>query len=140
MEYLNKLNRSDLESIFSNLMEDVQEENPDLADKYMCELEDYMYSITIEEAQDIVRSMKPFGEKFTYDLVSQHLSNKEITDETDIIDYYLTMNMFYNDYKTIIDKYNNLNSKDIYCDFADSFINDEDGPKYKVEKYFLLLK
>ena len=50
------------------------------------------------------------------------------------------MNMFYNDYKHIFDKYNNLNQKDIYYDFSEAFINDKDAPKYKVEKYFLLVK
>ena len=57
MEYLNKLNRSDLEDIFCELMTDLKEVNPELADKYNCELEDYMYSMTIEEAQNIVRKM-----------------------------------------------------------------------------------
>ena len=114
MEYLNKLNRS--------------------------ELEDYMYSMTIEEAQNIVRKMEPYGEKFTYDIVEQFLAEKGITEETDIIEYYLSMNMFYNDYKHIFDKYNNLNQKDIYYDFSEAFINDKDAPKYKIEKYFLLVK
>lgn len=140
MEYLNKLNRSDLEDIFSELMTDLKEVNPELADKYNCELEDYMYSMTIEEAQNIVRKMEPYGEKFTYDIVEQFLAEKGITEETDIIEYYLSMNMFYNDYKHIFDKYNNLNQKDIYYDFSEAFINDKDAPKYKVEKYFLLVK
>ena len=32
------------------------------------------------------------------------------------------------------------NNKDIILNFTEAFINDEDGPKYKTEKYFLLLK
>ena len=107
MEYLEKVKRADLECLFSDLISEVKDKNPELASKYLDELEDYMYSISIEEA--------------------------------DIIDYYLTMNMFYNDYKMVFEKYN-MNNKDIILDFTEAFINDEDGPKYKTEKYFLLLK
>ena len=122
-------------------MSDLEEDCPDMADKYKAELEDYMYCISIDEAQSIVGGMIPFGEKFSYELVEQFLTNKKVdTDESDVIDYYLVMNMFYNDYKTVFDKYSNLNQKDIYYDFSKCFIEDEDGPKYKTEKYFLLLK
>lgn len=92
----------------------------------------------LEEAQSIVKCMKPIGEKYTYDFVDSALSDRDL-EEADIIDYYLTMNMFYNDYKMVFEKYN-MNNKDIILDFTEAFINDEDGPKYKTEKYFLLLK
>lgn len=138
MEYLEKVKRADLECLFSDLISEVKDKNPELASKYLDELEDYMYSISIEEAQSIVKCMKPIGEKYTYDFVDSALSDRDL-EEADIIDYYLTMNMFYNDYKMVFEKYN-MNNKDIILDFTEAFINDEDGPKYKTEKYFLLLK
>lgn len=138
MEYLYKLDRADLECMFSDLISDVRDKNPELASKYLDELEDYIYSISLEEAQSIVKEMKPVGEKYSYEIVESTLANKEL-EESDIIDYYLVMNMFYNDYKTVLDKYN-MNSKEIITEFATAFIEDEDAPKYKTEKYFLLLK
>lgn len=138
MEYLYKLDRADLECMFSDLISDVRDKNPELASKYLDELEDYIYSISIEEAQSIVKEMKPIGEKYSYEIVESTLANREL-EESDIIDYYLVMNMFYNDYKTVLDKYN-MNSKEIITEFTTAFIEDEDAPKYKTEKYFLLLK
>lgn len=138
MEYLYKLDRADLECMFSDLISDVRDKNPELASKYLDELEDYIYSISLEEAQFIVKEMKPIGEKYSYEIVESTLANKEL-EESDVIDYYLVMNMFYNDYKTVLDKYN-MNSKEIITEFATAFIEDEDAPKYKTEKYFLLLK
>lgn len=138
MEYLSKINRTDLECLFTDLLSDLKDTNPELADKYLAELEDYMYCISIEEAHEIVKNMKPIGEKFTYEYVKTALSEKDLG-EADIIDYYLVMNMFYNDYKNIFEKYG-INIKEIILEFAKAFIEDEDGPKYKTEKYFLLLK
>lgn len=138
MEYLSKINRTDLECLFTDLLSDLKDKNPELADKYLAELEDYMYCISIEEAHEIVKNMKPIGEKFTYEYVKTALSEKDLG-EADIIDYYLVMNMFYNDYKNIFEKYG-INNKEIILEFAKDFIEDEDGPKYKTEKYFLLLK
>lgn len=138
MEYLSKINRTDLECLFTDLLSDLKDKNPELADKYLAELEDYMYCISIEEAHEIVKNMKPIGEKFTYEYVKTALSEKDLG-EADIIDYYLVMNMFYNDYKNIFEKYN-INNKEILLEFTKAFIEDEDGPKYKTEKYFLLLK
>lgn len=140
MENLNKLNKKDLENILTDLISDLEVDYPEMAEKYICELEDYIYVISIDEAKEIVNSMKPYGEKFTYDFTVNFLSDKEITEELECIEYYLVMNMMFNDYKTFFDKYSNFNQKDIYYDFSKMFIEDEDSPKYKVEKYFMLLK
>jgi hypothetical protein len=139
MDFLNKVSREDLEEMIESLMEDIESDCPDLAKKYKAELEEYIYCISMNQAHEIVHKMLPYGEKFSYDLVEQFLANKEPgLEESDIIDYYLVMNMFYNDYKECFDKYSNLNQKDIYYDFSRAFIHDKDAPKYKTEKYFLL--
>lgn len=140
MEYLNKLSKKDLESILSDLISDLETDYPEMAEKYMSELEEYIYVISVDEAKHIVSLMKPFGEKFTYDFTVNFLQDKEITEEVECIEYYLVMNMIFNDYKAFFDKYPNYNTKDLYYDFAKCFIEDLDGPKYKVEKYFMLLK
>lgn len=140
MDYLHKLNKKDLETILNDLISDLETDCPELAEKYMCELEDYIYVISVDEAKDIVNSMKPYGEKFTYDFTVNFLKEKEITEELECIQYYLVMNSIFNDYKAFFDKYPSFSQKDVYYDFAKCFIEDLDGPKYKVEKYFMLLK
>lgn len=45
------------------------------------------------------------------------------------------MNMFYNDYKTYAEA-KRLDIKEFCFEMSKLFINDVDGGKYKVEKYF----
>ena len=86
---------------------------------------------------EIVSNMKPIGEKFPYIVVEQYLKEKGLElDEEQTIEYYLVMNMFFNDYRKIFEKYPTLNQKDIYFDFSRAFIDDIDAPKHKVGKYF----
>lgn len=140
MENLSKLNKKDLENILTDIISDLETDCPEIAEKYICELEDYIYIISLEEAKEIVSHMKPYGEKFTYDFIVSFLAERDIVEESECIDYYLVMNMIFNDYKTFFEKYSSFNQKDIYYDFSKMFIEDVDGPKYKVEKYFMLLK
>ena len=139
MEYLSKVSREDLEEMIRTLMSELEEDNPELYEKYRLEAEDYMYCMSIEEARTIVHNMKPYGEKFSYEAINLFLSEKDLDlDELEIIEYYLVMNMFYNDFKPVFDKYPALNIKETYYEFSKCFIEDVDAPKYKVEKYFNL--
>lgn len=139
MDYLSKVSREDLEEMIRVLISDLETDCPELVEKYKAEMDDYIYCISEDEAKELVHKMSPFGEKFTYDMIEQFLESKSIElDDEDIIEYYLVMNMFYNDYKNIFDKYSNLNQKDIYYDFSKAFIEDIDAPKHKVEKYFMM--
>lgn len=141
MDYLNKVSREDLEEMIRAIMSELEEDSPELYEKYKLEAEDYMYCMSIEEAREIVHNMKPFGEKFSYEMINQFLSDKDSDlEELDIIEYYLVMNMFYNDFKSVFEKYPALNQKETYYDFSKCFIEDVDAPKYKVEKYFILIK
>lgn len=141
MDFLSKVNRDDLEEMLRALMADIEEDAPELYEKYLSEAEEYMYCISIDEAKEIVSNMKPYSEKFTYESIEQVLTDKGLEpDETDIVEYYLIMNMFFNDFRPVFEKYSVLNQKEAYYDFSKCFIEDVDAPKYKVEKYFLLLK
>ena len=118
-------------------MDNLEVDNPELANKYKSEVEDYIYAITLDEGIEIVRDMKPIGEKFSYQTVESYLVNKGINlEEAEVVKYYMVMNMFANDYKKIFDKYPQINNTEMYYEFTSCFINDEDAPKHKVGKYF----
>lgn len=47
------------------------------------------------------------------------------------------MNMTYNDYYDVATNFGHQSDAEFYFELANAFINDIDGSKYKVEKYFL---
>lgn len=137
MDYIKKASREDLEEMFRTLMDNLEIDSPELFNKYKSDVEDYIYAIDIDEATDIVRNMKPMGEKFSYSTVESYLVSKGMNlEESELVKYYLVMNMFANDYKKIFDKYPQINTTEMYYEFTNCFINDEDAPKHKVGKYF----
>lgn len=50
----------------------------------------------------------------------------------DPVEFYLVMNMFYNDYNKIIG-----NDENTYAKFADAWFNDIDGKENKTFDYFM---
>lgn len=79
--------------------------------------------------------MKPFGEHWTYEGVKDFIEAKGIYDKC--VEYYLVMNMTYNDYYDVATNFGHQSDAEFYFELANAFINDIDGSKYKVEKYFL---
>ena len=137
MDYLQKASREDLEEMIRTLMDNLEIDSPELFNKYKSEVEDYIYAIDLDEATDIVRNMKPMGEKFSYNAVESYLASKGMNlEESELVKYYTVMNMFANGYKRIFDKYPQINTTEMYYEFTNCFINDEDAPKHKVGKYF----
>lgn len=88
-----------------------------------------------EEAVEIVRHMKPYGEHWPMDQIRQYIASKSVTPEKALF-YYLVMNMAYNDYKHTADRFG-LEEPEFYFCIAHDFIEDPDGKDFKVEKYFL---
>lgn len=97
-------------------------------------LEDILYGIDETEAVDIVHSFEPNGETFSMERVKEILRKTGI-DENACIDYYLTMNMFYNDFKSYAES-KRLDLQEFCFEMSKLFINDVDAPKHKVAKYF----
>ena len=131
---LSKLSKSSLEGVVNSMLEDLDTEKSPLLNKYedlICEM---LYYIDENEAIKIVKNMKPFGEYYTMDTVENTLTNAAINYD-DLIEYYLCMNMFYNDYKTYPES-KRMDINDFCLNMSKLFINDIDAPKYKVEKYF----
>lgn len=91
--------------------------------------------IDCEQATEIVRRMKPYGEHWSFEQIKQYTAGKGV-DHEKMLHYYLIMNMAYNDYKHTAEKFG-LEEPDFYFSIAHDFIEDPDGKEFKVEKYFL---
>lgn len=131
---LKKLSKSSLEDILYDLLDDVEIIDKALVEKYEEIIEDELYCIDESEALRIARDMKPYGDVFTMNEVKEILSKMQIP-QNECINYYLCMNMFYNDYKTYAES-KRLDIKEFCFEMSRLFINDVDAPKHKVTKYF----
>lgn len=111
-------------------------ENSDTSlQKHICtKLEKLAYKITPEEAERIVKSMKPRGQYWSLKQVREYLHSKGVED--DCVNYYLAMNMAYNDYYGTAQLFGLQNDVEFYYSIAREFINDADAKPFKVEKYF----
>ena len=88
-------------------------------------------------SRDIVKRMQPYGEMFGMDVVKNMLTANSVPCDTKVaVRYYLCMNMYANDAKQVADE-NNMPLEKFCFVMAKTFINDIDGGKHKVEKYFM---
>lgn len=101
----------------------------------MQKMENLAYKLTREEAEDIVCEMEPRGEKWTYSQIANFVKGKNI-EQDDYVDWYLAMNMAYNDYYPTASNYGLQNDDMFYFHIAHDFIKDEDACPHKVVKYF----
>ena len=135
---LKKLDKEDIICIMDYIIDDMKTSNmTSYLDKYKAIIEDKVYCITKEHAREIVRDMKPYGEVYSMDTVRTMLAANGIDyDEKVCTRYYLTMNMYANDARQVAEE-NNMPVDKFCFVMAKSFINDVDGGKHKVEKYFM---
>ncbi len=131
---LSKIEKEDLEDIVCDILDELKVCEVHLFEKFSEMLEDILYGIDETEAVDIVHSFEPNGETFSMERVKEILRKVGIA-EGACIDYYLTMNMFYNDYKSYAES-KRLDLQEFCLEMSKLFINDIDAPKYKVAKYF----
>lgn len=131
---LSKIEKEDLEDIVCDILDELKVCEVHLFEKFSEMLEDILYGIDETEAVDIVHSFKPNGETFSMERIKEILHKYGIN-ENACIDYYLTMNMFYNDYKSYAES-KRLDLQDFCFEMSKLFINDTDAPKHKVAKYF----
>lgn len=100
----------------------------------MDKMEKLAYSITKEDAEKIVRSMRPRGEVWTYEQVKEYIGTHGIIDKC--VEYYLAMNMAKNDYYNTASTLGAQDNVEFYFNIANDFINDVDADKHKIGKYF----
>lgn len=93
------------------------------------------YSIDRKTAESIVHNMKPKGQMWSYEQIHSFIMNKGITDNC--VNWYLVMNMCYNDYYNTAKQFGYAGDAEFYFSLAKDFIDDPDAEPFKVEKYFM---
>lgn len=92
------------------------------------------YKITLPEAENCVKAMRPAGQHWSCKQVKEYLATKGITDR--LTDYYLVMNMVYNDYQRTAQTFGLQSDVEFYFSLARDFIEDVDAKPFKIERYF----
>lgn len=100
----------------------------------MSKMEHMAYSITPEEAETIVKHMRPKGQVWSMAQIKEYVTSKGVHENYS--DWYLVMNMCYNDYYSTAKLYGLQNETDFYFNLAKDFIEDPDAEPHKVAKYF----
>lgn len=92
------------------------------------------FRISPAEAEAYVKAMRPAGQHWTPKQVKEYLATKGVTER--VTDYYLVMNMVFNDYQKTAQLFNLQNDVEFYFSLARDFIEDVDAKPLKVERYF----
>lgn len=124
-----------MNQVYYKLADYVKEYHPDMYLEFVDMAEAVAYELDRSKADTIVMNMRPYGQRWSYDDIKSFVGERGVG-EKEACDYYLVMNMMYNDYKRTADRYG-LDRADFYFDLSWDFINDEDGKTHKVAKYFM---
>jgi len=128
-----KMNRTT--AILETMFDILRQTHKELYEETMYKFEEIAYEITQEKAEEIVKNMKPYGEKWSYDTIKEFLKTKGITENC--IEYFLVISMGYNDYYDLAKSVGKEEDPEFYFTLAKNFIYDEDAKPFKVAKYFL---
>lgn len=123
-----------VEEVTCQAFEALKSSDPRTYANLMDWLETLAYSIDKEHAEEIVRNMRPKGQMWTCDQVKQFVESKGIKEN--YVDWYLVMNMCYNDYYSTAKIYGLQNDVEFYYNLAKDFIEDPDAEPHKVARYF----
>lgn len=121
-------------TLADEVMEQIRRKWPDTYEELMCDLECLAYKIAPDEAMSIVKAMRPKGQHWSMQQVKDFCRSKGI--DKDIVNWYLVMNMCYNDYYDTAKTFGLQNDEEFYYSLAKDFIDDPDAKPFKVEKYF----
>lgn len=121
--------------VIAEALDAMEKSDPKLYAQIVEGLEDIAYAIPQQEAEQIVRRMEPYGQNWSMSQVSDVLQAKGVDDN--LVNYYLVMNMCYNDYYETASAFNLQKDTEFFFSLARDFIEDRDGKPHKVEKYFL---
>lgn len=133
---VNDGDRSEMEELSDILVEVVdiiKKYDEDCYDEYKKKLYKMAYGNQINEevAKEIVREMKPAGQRWSINETEQ-MQRDYGMDNIEPVSFYLVMNQGFNDYRDVFG--DNL---DTYIRYAEAFICDEDAKPNKVLNYFL---
>ena len=121
--------------ISEDMLNKLARKDPMMFDEYIDKLEHLAYRIPKEEAERIVRAMRPKGQYWSYTQVYDLVKSKGVTG--DWVNWYLVMNMVYNDFCATAKHFGLQNDVEFFYHLAKDFIEDPDAKPMKVEKYFL---
>lgn len=122
-------------TISEDMLNKLARKDPMLFEEYIDKLEHLAYRIPKDEAERIVRAMRPKGQYWSYTQVMDLVRSKGVT--SDCVNWYLVMNMVYNDYCATAKHFGLQNDVEFFYHLAKDFIEDPDAKPMKVEKYFL---
>lgn len=122
-------------TISEDMLNKLSRKDPMMFDEYIDKLERLAYRIPKEEAERIVRAMRPKGQYWSYTQVMDLVKSKGVT--SDWVNWYLVMNMVYNDFCATAKHFGLQNDVEFFYHLAKDFIEDPDAKPMKVEKYFL---
>lgn len=122
-------------TISEDMLNKLSRKDPMMFDEYIDKLERLAYRIPKDEAERIVRAMRPKGQYWSYDQVMDLVKSKGVT--SDWVNWYLVMNMVYNDFCATAKHFGLQNDVEFFYHLAKDFIEDPDAKPMKVEKYFL---
>ncbi len=128
-----KMNRTT--AILETMFDTLRQTHKELYEDTMYKFEEIAYEIPLEKAEEIVKDMKPYGEKWSYKTIKEFLKTKGITEHC--IEYFLVINMGVNDYHELAKSVGKEEDAEFYFLLAKNFIYDEDAKPFKVAKYFL---
>lgn len=92
------------------------------------------FKISPAEAETYVKAMRPAGQHWSCKQVKEYLATKGVT--TQITEYYLVMNMAFNDFQRTAQTFGLQSDVDFYYSLARDFIEDPDAKPHKVARYF----
>lgn len=123
-----------LSDILEDTMEIIKNYDKECYEEYLTKLYEIAYGkkLNRQMAEKIVSEMRPNHERWNYNEIERLQEEKGIT-EISTTEFYIIMNMAYNDYHNIFGE-----DIDGYIKFTMDFINDEDGKEDKVYKYFTM--
>lgn len=122
-------------TISEDMLNKLSRKDPMMFDEYIDKLERLAYRIPKEEAERIVRAMRPKGQYWSYTQVMDLVKSKGVA--SDWVNWYLVMNMVYNDFCATAKHFGLQNDVEFFYHLAKDFIEDPDAKPMKVEKYFL---
>lgn len=124
-----------MNEVYYKIADYVKDTSPDKYRQYMEMAEDIAYTMDVPKAKAYVKAMMPYGQHWNYEDVKKYVMEKGIAEEQ-AWEYYMVMNSMYNDYKRTAEKHG-TDSAEFYYDLAYDYINDVDGKKHKIARYFM---
>lgn len=123
----------ELSDILVEVVDIIKKYDEDCYDEYKKKLYKMAYGNQINEnvAEDIVREMKPAGQRWSIGETEQ-MQRDYGMDTIDPVSFYLVMNQGFNDYRNVFG-----DSLDTYIRYTEAFICDEDAKPNKVLNYFI---